>query len=322
MAKILWRWIGQGRVASAFCVLSAMLTLVGWPACCSAQVQLPTVNLGLTNFEDGFAIPCWFLQEFPDYYDANHLKDAAGNNVLGQGHVSVVSTTTHIVFVSQRRFLGGWPAFEILQPWVDLDVRAPNGAVSKVHGPADVTVGGGLQWAPVKVGSGLFAQRFILDVTAPTGNYRDDRAANIGNHYYVVEPYYAVTFERDKFEVSARFHYFWNSVNHDPFLVLGAASVQPGQAVHVNYAMSYEIVHNVRAGFNGYWLQQVTDHQLDGTNIPHSLERTVGLGGGIQYFFGRSFWLHLNAYKETDVRNRAQGFSAILRASWLIPRGL
>lgn len=319
---MLLRLLDSARIVRGFGAVVAAMAIFAAPPNCSAQVQLPTVNLGLTNFEDGFAQPCWFLQEFPDYYDANSLKDSAGNTVPGRGHVSVVSTTTHIVFVSQQRFLGGWPAFEVLQPWVDLEVRAPNGAVSKVHGPADVTAGGGLQWAPVKLGSGLLAQRFILDLTAPTGNYRDDRPTNIGNHYYVVEPYYAVTFERDQFEVSARFHYFWNSVNHDPFVGLQATDLQAGQAVHVNFATSYEVVHNLRVGFNGYWLQQVTDHKLDGTNLPHSLERTVGLGGGIQYFLGHNFWLHLNAYKETDVRNRAAGFSTIFRASWLIPRGL
>jgi hypothetical protein len=35
---------------------------------CSAQVQLPTVNLGETNFEDAFGGPGWLLQEFPEAY--------------------------------------------------------------------------------------------------------------------------------------------------------------------------------------------------------------------------------------------------------------
>lgn len=35
-----------------------------------AQVQLPTVNLGDTNFEIGFAGPGWLLEEFPEGYTA------------------------------------------------------------------------------------------------------------------------------------------------------------------------------------------------------------------------------------------------------------
>ena len=37
------------------------------------QVQLPTVNLGDTNFEDGFGAPGWLLEEFPSGYTAHEL---------------------------------------------------------------------------------------------------------------------------------------------------------------------------------------------------------------------------------------------------------
>jgi hypothetical protein len=77
-------------------------------------VQLPTVNLGLTNFEGGFAVPGWFLQEFPDYYYADKQKDSQGDTVPGFGHLSAFSTTTHIVYGSKRQFLGGWLAAEVL----------------------------------------------------------------------------------------------------------------------------------------------------------------------------------------------------------------
>jgi hypothetical protein len=285
---------------------------------CYAQVHLPTVNLGLTNFEDGFATPGWFLQEFPDYYHADELKDSQGNAVPGFGHLTAFSTTTHIVYVSQRQFLGGWLAAEVLQPWADLDVRA-SGTSSKVHGLGDLTVGAGLQWAPTQIGPGVFVHRFIVDVGVPTGQYNDRQPVNVGNNFVVLDPYYALTYEVGKVEVSARLHYLWNSVNHEPFVGLGADTVQPGQAFHMNYSASYEVVPHVRIGFNGYWLQQTTDDKVNDIGVPHSLERTVGLGGGIQYFSGRDFWIHLNAYEETDVRNRAQGATVTLRFSKAIP---
>ena len=59
-------------------------------------------------------------------------------------------------------------------------------------------------------------------------------------------------------------------------------------------------------GFNGYWLQQLTDHQIDGENVPNSRERTVGLGPGAQ-FGGDGLWLRVNSYIETDGRNRPAG---------------
>jgi hypothetical protein len=313
-----------GEEAFMRSTVSSMLVLLlfaalATPKQCPAQVKLPTVNLGLTNFEDGFAQPGWFLQEFPDYYDANEFKDSGGSTVPGSNHINSFATTTHVVYVAQQRLLGGWIAFEALLPWVHVDVDLANSLPTSVNGLADLTLGAGLQWEPKKIGNGLFVHRVVLDVTVPTGQYSDQQPVNIGNNYVVIEPYYAVTYEVGKIEYSARFHYLWNSVNHDPFVGFGDSSTQAGQAFHMNYSASYEVVHNVRVGFNGYWLQQTTDHKANGVDIPYSLERTMGLGAGIQIFSGKTSWIHLNAYQEFDVRNRAQGFNVTLRISKVIP---
>jgi hypothetical protein len=282
------------RTSAIACLLIAAVSgALGIPGHCSAQVQLPTVNLGLTNFEDGFASPGWFLQEFPDYYNADKLKDSQGTTVPGRNDLTVFSTTTHVVYVSQQRFLGGWLAVEALELWVDLDVRA-NGTSATVRGFGDLTVGAGLQWAPKEIGSGMFVHRFVLDVGVPTRQYSDKQPINIGNNFVVVDPYYALTYEVGKVELSARLHYLWNSLNHEPFAGLGAHTVQPGQAYHMNYSASYEVITHVRVGFNGYWLQQTTDDKVNDINVPHSLERTVGLGAGIQFFSGRDTWIHHN----------------------------
>jgi hypothetical protein len=307
------------RVPTACLLIVMVLGISGFPGLCAAQVQLPTVNLGLTNFEDGFASPGWLFEEFPDYYDADKLKDAGGNTVPGRNDLTAFSTTTHIVYVTQQRFIGGWIAFEALQPWVDLDVRADGGPSTRVRGLGDLTLGAGLQWAPKEIGGGVFVHRLILDVGVPTGRYNDSRPVNIGNNFVVLDPYYALTYETGKVEFSARLHYLWNSVNHEPFVGLGAETVQAGQAFHMNYSASYEVINHFRLGFNGYWLQQTTEDKINETNLPNSLERTIGLGPGIQIFWGGDTWIHLNGYKEIDVRNRAEGSSVTLRFSKAIP---
>jgi hypothetical protein len=285
---------------------------------CSAQVQLPTVNLGDTNFEDGFGGQGWLLEEFPEAYVASELKDSNGNTVPGSNRVTADSTTTHVAFISQQSVLGGWLAGEILQPLVDLDVQLANGTSSRVRGLADVTVGAGLQWAPKKIGEGVFVHRLVLDVDLPTGKYSDRQPVNIGNHFVVVNPYYALTYERKKIEFSARLHYLWNSTNNDPFVGFGIRNMQPGQAFHANYSTSYELWKDVRLGFNGYWLQQLTDHQINGSDVRNSRERTVALGPGIQ-LGGGTVWFRLNGYIETDVHNRPSGIMVTFRISKAIP---
>src|ERR1700746_1585459 len=87
-----------------------VLCLQTAPCVCSAQVQLPTVNLGETNFEDGFAAPCWVLQEFPESYIASELRDSHGNTIPGTNRVTAYSTTTYVAYISRQRVFGGWLA--------------------------------------------------------------------------------------------------------------------------------------------------------------------------------------------------------------------
>jgi hypothetical protein len=304
-------------VRQLLCYLRGLCLLTA-TCVCSAQVQLPTVNLGDTNFEDAFGAPGWLLQEFPVTNVASEFKDSQGKTIPGRNRVTAYSTTTHVAFVSKDRVLGGWLSGEVLQPLVDLDVQLANGTSSRVRGLADVTVGTGLQWAPRKIAEGVLAHRVVFDISLPTGMYSDRRPVNIGNHVVVVNPYYAVTYERKKVEFSTRLHYLWNSTNNAPFVGFGIRNMQPGQAFHINYATSYALWKNVRLGFNGYWLQQLTDHHINGVSVPNSRESTVGLGPGIQ-LSGREIWFRLNGYIETDVHNRPSGIMVTFRISKAFP---
>jgi hypothetical protein len=254
------------------------------------------------------------LEEFPSGYTAGELRDSKGQTVPGSNRLTTYSTTSHVVFASRKRFLRGWIAGEVLLPLVDVDVQLANGTESRVRGFADLTVGAGLQWAPKKIGNGVFVNRAMIDVGVPTGKYSASRPVNLGNHFVVVDPYYAFTYERKKVELSARLHYLWNSTNNDPFIGFGIENMQSGQAFHINYATSYELFKSVRLGFNGYWLQQLTNHEINGVALLNSKERTVGLGPGIQ-LGGQGIWFRVNSYIETDVRNRPSGVRVTLRIS-------
>jgi hypothetical protein len=49
---------------------------------------------------------------------------------------------------------------------------------------------------------------------------------------------------------------------------LGIKEMQPDPAFQTNCATSYEVLKGVRVGLGGYWLEQLTDHQIDGQNVP------------------------------------------------------
>jgi hypothetical protein len=309
----------QKRAILAKAVLAALVASIATTPV-TAQVQLPAVNLGDTNFEDGFAAPGFLLEEFPEVYVADTFKDSNGATVPGSNTLTSISTTSHVAYISNKRLFGAWIAAEILVPMADVEVKLANGTDATVRGFADPILGPlGLQWAPKEIGHGVFVQRAVFDLTIPIGKYSDQRPVNIGNNFVTINPYYAFTYEwNSKLEVSARLHYLWNSVNKDPFVGFGIKNMQPGQAFHTNYTVSYEVLKDVRVGFNGYWLQQLTDHQIDGENVPNSKERTVGLGPGIQ-FGGDGLWFRVNSYIETDVRNRPAGIRVTFRISRALP---
>jgi hypothetical protein len=215
---------GKGDGLLRISLLTVLFAAVGAnPAV--AQVQLPTVNLGETNFEDGSGAPGWFLEEFPGGYTAGELKDSKGKTVPGSNRVTTYSTTSHVAFASRKRLLAGWLAGEVLLPLVDLDVQLASDTHSRVRGVGDLTLGFGLQWATKKIGNGVFVHRAMIDVGVPTGKYNDSRPVNLGNHFVVVDPYYAFTYERKKVELSTRLHYLWNSTNNDPFVGFGIKSM-------------------------------------------------------------------------------------------------
>jgi outer membrane putative beta-barrel porin/alpha-amylase len=188
----------QKRAHLAKVVLTNCTVLVGGIATppVTAQVQLPTVNLGDTNFEDGFAGPGFLLEEFPDVYSAGTLKDANGSTVPGSNALTTIATTSHIAFVSSKRLFGAWIGGEILVPMADVQIRLASGTNATERGFADPIVGPfALQWAPKKAGRGVFVQRAILDLTVPIGKYSDRRPVNIGNNFVTINPYYAFTYE-------------------------------------------------------------------------------------------------------------------------------
>jgi hypothetical protein len=172
-----------------------------------AQVQLPSVNLGDTNFEDGFAGPGLLLEEFPDVYTADTLKDSNGATVPGKNTPTAISTTSHVAYVSNKRLFGAWVGTEFPVPAIDVEVKLANGTNVTVRGVADPVLGPlALQWAPKQVGHGAFVQRAILDLTVPIGKYSDQRPVNIGNNFMTINPYYAFPYEwKSKLEVSRGF---------------------------------------------------------------------------------------------------------------------
>jgi len=299
-------------------VIFFALALWAGTAAHADPVQLPPVNLGDSNFEDGIAFPGWLVEETVGYYHAGQFNDHQAEKISGSNRLTTVSATTHVAYLSKLQLLGGFYGAEILLPLADVDLVTSFGPKDHEQGVGDLIVSPFiLQWTDHKLLGMPYFHRFVFSFTLPTGKYDRNRPVNIGSNLVSINPYYAFTIiPTEKVELSARLHYLWNSKNDDPFVGLNAGTIQPGQAFHANYAASCELIKGVRLGINGYALQQLSADKVDGHSQSNSEERVFGIGPGIK-LDSRSSGLsvYLNSYFEFGAENRPEGTKVVFRLS-------
>ena len=289
----------------------------------AGEAQLPGVNLGATSFLDGLPPPGgpgWYFEEYFQYYNSSRLLDNDGNEVqlpTSRGsfetpHVQTWVMLTQLIYQSNQQILpkGRW-GLSLTVPVVVTDVSPDDfiGFQEQSYSLGDIFFGPFIQWDPTVGKRGpFFAQRLEFDAVFPTGTYDSLKQVNAAGNIFSLNPYWAATlFLHPKWNVSWRLHYLWNSTNPD-------TNVQPGQAIHLNFATSVELLKGrLHLGVNGYYLQQITDSRLNGSPIPDSKESVVGIGPGALYIFSNKDVLFFNTYFEVEARNRTEGVRLNIR---------
>jgi hypothetical protein len=299
------RW--TTRVALALLSTTAMRPVAAYA---QEHIPLPPVNLGGSSFMDGVGGPGLLVREALGAYGATRFSDASGATVPGQSTMSAFTSTTLVAYTAPFDVLGGHWGVEILVPVVHAHLTAASVSAT-ANGVGDITFSP-LVWQapPLRVFGRQLFQRLDLDVVAPTGQYASSALLTVGSNLWSANPYYAFTLlATDRIETSWRFHYLWNSTNNAPGPAYQATNIQPGQAVHVNGAVSIAVVPEFRVGLAGYFLRQITDSNANGQSVSGSQEQVAGLGPG---FMARAGALQFvaNAYGEFAVENRPRGTRA------------
>jgi hypothetical protein len=260
--------------------------------------------------------PGLLFEETISYYHANRFTDSRGGKIPGDNSVESWLSLTHLAYLTKWKILGGYYGVEALLPIVRADLDTDLGIRGHKSGLGDLILSPFIiQWVDHKIFNMPYFHRINFPFILPTGRYDRDSAVNIGSHLYSFNPYYAFTlFITPKLETSWRFHYLWNSKNHSPSPSFQADSIQPGQAFHLNYALSYEILDGLRAGVAGYYLNQITADRVEDHKMDHSKEKVFAIGPGLM-FSKKRFFLYLNAFYETGAENRPEGIKISLRFS-------
>ena len=312
---------GIGARASLALIAGVLAATLG--AGSAAAQQLPSVNLGFTSFLDGAppAGPGFYFQQYLQYYTADEFMDDDGDEIPLLGDLDVWISLSQLLYQSDQPVLfGGKWGIDVIVPVILIDSEP--GDIPVVDdsglGLGDIWVGPYIQWDPIMGENGpIFVHRIELQTIFPTGRYKDDKLLNAGSNIFSINPYWAGTlFITPRWEASLRFHYLWNSENDDPNETLYpfADDAQAGQAIHFNFATSYEVLpKKLHVGLNGYYLKQITDAKVDGDDVSNSREQVLALGPGAVWHFSQNDHLWFNLYFEMLAENRPEGIGALLR---------
>jgi hypothetical protein len=276
----------------------------------------PAVNLGATSFLDGAPPgPGVYYFQYLQYYTAQKIKDDVGHTIPFPGtDINVWASISQLVVLFDKPLpLGCKPAIDLLVPVVstDIDFSRP-GRFPEDNGTGfgDITIGPALQFDAIKdeCDRTIFSHRLEAQFILPTGKYSSSKDINPGSGFFSFDPYWSGTlFVTPKCEVSYRAHYLWNASFDEPANRFHAHSARAGEAFHINFATSYEVIEKkLRVGFNGYWLTQTTDTELDGVKAP-GREQVVAFGPGVLYRLGKQTHVIFNYYFEADAINRPEG---------------
>lgn len=293
-------------------VIAAGLVMAGGMSAAVAY-DLPPLNLGFTSYLDGGppAGPGVYFSQYVQWYTSDKFTDNKGNKI-GPFKLDAAISLSQLIYQSDKPvFCGGKWGLNLILPVVMTDLE-PQGTPLSDNGAGmgDLVIGPFIQWDPIMGKNGpVFMHRIEFQILTPTGRYDNKEAINPGSNVLSVNPYWAATWlPAKKCEVSWRLHYLWNDENDDPWAGYGATKSQAGQAVHLNFTTSYEVLPNqLRLGVNGYYLKQITDTEVDGMNVPGSREQVVGIGPGLVWHLSKEDHIFLNTYFEFETRNRPEG---------------
>jgi len=287
------------------------------------------INMGITSFLDGGPDQPrhgFFFNQYVLLVRSDVFMDERGHAITDIPTGVDMNNwifLSQFIYVSNRQLFGANLGMELVVPYVDLNFKYSEPGAADIlpgdrSGISDIIVGSFLQWDPIKFENGMiFVHRFELQALLPTGRYDNRYMANPSSNHYSFNPYWAATlYMNRRLSMSTRVHYLWNAANDDPYRELGAKETRAGQAFHVNFACSYEVLPRLlRLGINGYYLRQtsntkfvnkgmLTPFQVSMQEFLGARQEVLGIGPGALIFLSKNDGIFFNAYFESNVESR------------------
>lgn len=294
------------------------LFTLGLLGCCAgAQATengAPTTAVGVYDFGAGMmppATPYGTVGLRTGFYSANVQKDRSGRAVDNHLSLDVLSIAAAYMHMTDHTVLGASYGYGMVVPFFKMDASMKvQTSVGPLQLEADPFRLADVQFLPVILQWNLSPNLFIntqLQLQAPTGDYDKNRLVSPGLNHWAFSPIVNATYITDSgFEVSSSFEVDVNTRNP-------ATDYKNG----VEYRHEFAVGQHVgpwTLGLGGYYYRQFSDDDAPGLQSGNRA-RVLAVGPAVSYIAPGlpPIWLH--AYKETDARNRAEGYTVALRIS-------
>jgi hypothetical protein len=283
-------------------LLLAALT-VCFPLAHATEGGGDTYPLGAEGYMAGVMPPAGvYLVTYYQNYPADKFVNENGDSVVPGFDVEANAVVPRLVWMTDKKVLNGQLGFYAVQPLVNLDVKAA-GANDSETGFGDLAIAPMLSWHN---GNHHWAAAF--ENSLPTGDYKKGKLANIGKNYYTARPIVAYAYHQPNgWDLSTKMSYSINSENDD-------TNYDSGDYLAGDYAVSYQVAPAWNVGIQGYVFKQLTDDKDNGVNVGNR-GQSIAVGPAVQYQ-GKGWSLEGKYLTETNVKNRAEGDSAWLKAVW------
>ena len=220
-----------------------------------------------------------------------------------------------VTYTSALPVLGGQAGFTVLAAPGNIGV----GINASLTGPLGNTISGSkfdnrttvsdvFYQGTLKWNQGINNEMIYIAGNIPSGTYDPNRLANLSFGFWGVD-------------VGAGYTYLDSKTGHE-FSVVGGLTYsapnpflqyQNGIDAHLDWAASQFISKSVLVGVAGYYFQQLTDDHGPGATLGGFRGMAVGIGPQIGFLFpvgDYQGYLNLKGYKDLEVENRPQGWSA------------
>lgn len=239
------------------------------------------------------------------HYSADQVRGNDGEVVTPPTFkVTANAVVPRVVWITPLEVAGASLGFHAILPLVNLDVNVAPGVSQRKTGLGDMTIGPVLGWHHSEALHSVLA----LDIYAPTGAYDKNDVANIGRNHWAVQPVIGMSYIQPQgFNGDLKLMWTFNTKNDD-------TDYKDGQELIVDYAVGWGLGNGWTLGVGGYYYQQLTNDEQNGTTVKNNKGRAFAFGPSVRYDSGKGWFVDAKFQDETAVRNRADGSAFWIKA--------